>query len=52
MQSITDPENLMCEMVPFELKNPGCDSEIREAEFGYITDLDRFIQLHLDENEK
>ena len=40
-------------MVPFEFKRvPGCDTEIREAGFGYVTDLNRFIQLHLDENEK
>lgn len=52
VQTITDPANLMCEMVPFEFKKPGCDTEIREAEFGYITDLNRFMQLHLDENER
>ena len=52
VQAITDPENLLCEMVPFKFRRPGCDTEIPEAEFGYITDLNRFIQLQLDENEK
>lgn len=52
VQSITDPENLNCEMVPFKFKKPGSDAQIREAEFAYVTDLDRFIQLHLDGNDK
>ena len=38
-------------MAPFEFKRPGCDTEIRQAAFGYVTDLNRFTQLHLDENE-
>ncbi|XP_022782751.1 uncharacterized protein LOC111323624 [Stylophora pistillata] len=53
VQSITDPHaNLVCEMVPFELEKPGCHPEIREAEFGYVADLNQFIHLHLVENEK
>ena len=52
VQSITDPANLVCEMVPFEFKNPGCNPEIKQAEFGYVADLNQFVQLHLDENEK
>ena len=47
MQSIINPENLNCEKVSFEFKKPGSDTEIREAEFAYVTDLDRFIQLQL-----
>ena len=39
-------------MVPFEVKKPGCNPEIREAEFGYVADLNKFTQLHLDENQK
>ena len=39
-------------MVPFEFKRPGCNPEIKEAEFGYVADLNQFVQLHLDENEK
>ena len=52
VQSITDPANLVCEMVPFEFKKPGCNPEIKQAEFGYVADLTQFVQLHLDENEK
>ena len=52
MKSITDPDNLMCEMGPFEFKKPGCDTVIREAECGFVTDLNCFVQLHLDDNEK
>ena len=52
VQSITDPANLVCEMIPFEFKKPGCHPEVREAEFGYVTDLNQFIHLHLSENEK
>ena len=52
VQSITDPANLTCEMAPFEFRKPGLDTEIREAAFAYVTDLNRFIQLHLDGNEK
>ena len=52
VQSITDPANLVCEMVPFELKKPGCHPEVRGAEFGYATDLNQFIHLYLSENEK
>ena len=52
VQSITDPANLVCEMVPFEFKKPGCNPEIKQAEFGYVADLNQFVQLHLDENEK
>lgn len=26
--------------------------EINQAEFGYVPDLNQFVQLHLDENEK
>ena len=51
-KTITDPDNLISEMVPFEFKTPGSDAEIREAEFAYIADLNRFIQLHLDANEE
>ena len=40
------------DMVPFEFKRPGCNPEIKEAEFGYVADLNQFVQLHLDENEK
>ena len=43
VQSITDPANLVCEMIPFEFKKPGCHPEVREAEFGYVTDLNQFI---------
>ena len=50
--SITDPTNLVCEIVPFELKKPGCHPEVREAKFGYVKDLNQFIHLHLVENEK
>ena len=39
-------------MVPFELKKPGCHPEVMEAEFGYVTDLNQLIHLHLSENEK
>ena len=39
-------------MVPFEFKKPGCNPEIEQAEFGYVADLNQFVQLHLDENEK
>ena len=39
-------------MVPFEFQNPGCNPEIKQAEFGYVPDLNQFVQLHLDENEK
>jgi len=39
-------------MAPFEFRKPGLDTEIREAAFAYVTDLNRFIQLHLDGNEK
>ena len=52
VQSITDPANLGCEMVPFEFKKPGCHPEIMETEFGYVTDLSQFIHLHLVKNEK
>ena len=52
VQSITDPANLVCQMVSFEFKKPSCNPEIREAEFGYVADLNQFIKLHLDENEK
>ena len=52
VQSITDPANLVCEMVPFEFKKAGCNPEIKQAEFGYVRDLNQFVQLHLDENEK
>ena len=52
VQSITDPANLVCEMVLFEFKKPGCNPEIKQAEFGYVADLNQFVQLHLDENEK
>ena len=34
------------------LKKPGCHAEVSEAEFGYVIDLNRFIHLHLVENEK
>ena len=47
LQSITDPANLVCEMV----QEPGCHPEIRK-EFGYVTDSNQFIHLHLVENEK
>ena len=30
-------------MIPFEFKKPGCHPEVREAEFGYVTDLNQFI---------
>ena len=52
VQSITDPANLGCEMVPFEFKKPGCHPEIMETEFGYVTDLSQFIHLRLVKNEK
>ena len=39
-------------MVPFEFKKPGYHPEVMEAEFGYVTDLNQFIHLHLSENEK
>ena len=52
VQSITDPANLVCEMIPFEFKKPGCHPEVREAEFGYVTDLNQFIHLHLVDNAK
>lgn len=34
------------------LKKPGCHAEVSKAEFGYVTDLNQFIHLHLVENEK
>ena len=52
VQSITDPAYLVSEMVPSEFKKPGCNPEIKQAEFGYVADLNQFVQLHLDENEK
>jgi len=42
---------LVCETVPFEFKRPGYDTEIKEAEFGCSADLNRFVQLYLDENK-
>ena len=39
-------------MVPFEFKKPSCNPEIREGEFGYVANLNQFIKLNLDENEK
>ena len=39
-------------MVPFELKKPGCNPEIKQPEFGYVANLSQFVQLHLNENEK
>ena len=33
-------------------KKPGCNPDIKQAEFGYVADLNQFVQLHLDENEK
>ena len=52
VQSITDPANLGCEMVPFEFKKPSCHPEIMETEFGYVTDLSQFIHFRLVKNEK
>ena len=45
VQSITDPANLVCEMVPFEFKKPGGNPEIKQAEFGYVADLNQFVNF-------
>ena len=55
MQSITDPENVTCEVAPFELsefRKPALDTEIREAAFANVTDLNRLIRLHFNGKDK
>ena len=39
VKNITNPENLTCEMAPIEFKRPGCETEIWQQAFGYVTDL-------------
>ena len=53
VSELTDPENLVCEMMPFQFSgNRRDESEIREAAHCYVTDLPRFVKLYLDANKE
>lgn len=53
VEEITDPENLISEMVPFQFSGKNrSDTEIKEAAYCYVKDLPRFVKLHLDANKE
>ena len=51
-KSISDPDNVKCEMAPFESKKAGEDTEIVQREYAYVVDINKSVKLHLEANER